>query len=215
MLSVSHKLGMIFIHIPKTAGTSITEALGQLDPGLEPVSGGGHQPVWFAKSALPAVFGTYLKFAVIRNPWARAVSLFSYRKEILRSSRHAWPRHWPDRHLVETMSFRDVVLESRGQNPTVMETCPPRTVDEIAWLEPSCFAWINLDRRIAVDRVLRLETLERDFAALCEGLGVSSAALPHANRSEHDHYRTYYDDETREIVARRYAADIEAFGYTF
>jgi hypothetical protein len=39
--------------------------------------------------------------------------------------------------------------------------------------------------------------------------------LPHANRSTHRDYRHYYTGETRDIVAARFARDIEAFGYAF
>jgi len=39
--------------------------------------------------------------------------------------------------------------------------------------------------------------------------------LPHDNRSDHAHYREYYNDETEAIVERHFARDIERFGYTF
>jgi len=67
-----------------------------------------------------------------------------------------------------------------------------------------------------VDYIMRFENLTDDFRTVCDVLGISSAMLPHYNRSNRDnHYSTYYDDELRELVRTRFAAEIQRFGYRF
>jgi hypothetical protein len=66
-----------------------------------------------------------------------------------------------------------------------------------------------------VNYIMRFENLADDFRAVCTALDISPTTLPQYNRSNREHYSRYYDDELRELVRTRFAAEIERFGYTF
>jgi hypothetical protein len=66
-----------------------------------------------------------------------------------------------------------------------------------------------------VNYIMRFENLADDFRAVCAALDISPAPLPRYNRSNREHYSKYYDDQLRELVGDRFAAEIERFGYTF
>ncbi len=66
-----------------------------------------------------------------------------------------------------------------------------------------------------VDYIMRFENLADDFHTLCKQLKILPAMLPQYNRSTRGHYSRYYDDELREFVRTRFAAEIERFGYVF
>jgi hypothetical protein len=124
---VSHQHKCIFIHIPKTAGTSIEQKLGhftELKDGvqdhltirnLEPLPAAKLLKNTRMDALLPvkevvkkmkgvrrlpeAVYRSYYKFTVVRNPWAR---VFSWYKNVLRSDLHR-VRY----HVAEDCSFEE------------------------------------------------------------------------------------------------------------
>ena len=71
-MPISHKHKVIFIHIPKNAGTSVLEALG--------IQEFGHRKWFEYQYDYPNEWETYLKFAIVRNPFDRFVSNYEYAK---------------------------------------------------------------------------------------------------------------------------------------
>ena len=73
---------------------------------------------------------------------------------------------------------------------------------------------VSQNGEIELDFIGRFENIRSDFERLTNILGVN-AELPHLNATTTEHYRYYYNDETREIVRKWFAKDIEFFGYEF
>ena len=75
---------------------------------------------------------------------------------------------------------------------------------------------IDLHGKVLVDFIGRFESLEADFNTICQRIGVAPPKLEHKRQAkDRGGYQKYYTDETRELVARHFAADIAMFGYSF
>lgn len=186
-----------FIHIPKTAGTSIYDSLAM--PKL-PFT---HAPALILRHLYPAEFATYFSFAFVRNPWDRMVSTF----EFLRNET-VWPeqRGWALRHIGE-QSFGDFVLR--------LNRDPVYRASIFAYNFFYTQKYFVTDRQgqTIVDRILKFEELTTGFAELATRFG-SSQPLAHSRKTQgRSGYEAYYDAETWAIVGRLYADDVKAFGY--
>jgi hypothetical protein len=79
IMVISHHSKSIFVHIQKTGGSSIEEALRKDDPTIESNAHQGrrHMAAREMKTLIAAdIWNTYFKFAFVRNPWDRLVSWY-------------------------------------------------------------------------------------------------------------------------------------------
>ena len=205
MISLKHNF--LFIHIPKTAGNSIQNVLRAYSEDrivcMAPHQDGverfevrsdrfnihKHSTLLDYRSQLDEeMFQRLFKFTSVRNPWDRLISFYfsPHRGRVI------WDRQ-------EFMRFVEVI--------------PPLT-DHIALEAPNnsdsgtnCFSYIN--------HFIRFENLNHDFQQVCEQTGIPYTPLPQRNKSEHQYYKSYYDEEIVELVTRRFSEEIRFFGYTF
>ncbi len=203
---IDHPRRFLFVHVPKTGGTSIELAF---DPEAERRN--VRRKHWTARQyrrRYPIRFRRYFKLALVRNPWDLVLSQYRY----LWHSGHEWPRRWRARTRIPLeWSFAEWLKSEPFQRSS------PRSPSLAGRGRPAQqLDWIT-DRqgRVIVDHVGRFEGLAQEFEALCARLGLEALPLGHALRSERGDYRSYYDAPGREIVARKYSRDIDFFGYRF
>lgn len=217
IISLSHRF--IFVHIPKTAGLSMTDAL---DPFRRPRARTlarsisrrlpfvesperahfrVHEPASkiIAKLSRP-VYDGFQSFSVVRDPFDHAVSHYEYMKQFrIRSTAIR----------VGQMSFEQY-LDYRMKSPFWNDTIFARMPDQAYYL-------LDDQGELAVNRLLRFERLTEDFGGLVEDLGLTGARLRHVNKtkskSDRRPYLAYYDATTEEMVRTLYARDFDLFGY--
>lgn len=211
---LSHGRKYIFIHIPKTGGTSMALALesramkddimmGDTPKArrrrarLSDVQTAGR--LW-KHSTLSDIDGlasaqqiaSYFTFTLVRNPWDRVVSYY----------------HW-----LQTQSF-DHPAVRLAQSSTFTQFINHAHTQLSLSSAPASFYMTDLRGHEHCRAYIRLEHLDTDAQPLWDHLGFT-LDLPHENRSNRVDYRRYYTDADASLIARTCAADIARFGYAF
>ncbi len=203
---------VLFVHIQKTGGTTVQRMLKAHLPGAHDFLG-THDQARYAKAALGPAYGTYFKFAFVRNPWDRLVSWYSM---IVQKAPRLTPAEAarPDSRHNRLWHY---VLSNSNTFEEFIRNCTA-TIDDIDGRKSFCSNQLDYvtdeEGRMIVDEICRFESFDADGGRMLARLGIP-AVLPKDNPSEHRHYTEYYTAETRDIVAERYRRDIEHFGYTF
>lgn len=200
---ISHKHKFIFVQIPKTGCTSVANALAEYCINTSRLKNHFTYSEYLNnKTKREKVNKDYFSFAFVRNPFDRLVSQFKY------SGMAVWGKVGPTnldftfQHYVKYIVAQNLRFSNHRYNSKLK-----KTGDE-DW---SQLQFVGDD----VGFIGKFETLQEDFNTICDKIGIPQKQVPHLNKTKHKHYTEYYDDETRQIVADKYAKDIKYFGYKF
>lgn len=237
---ISHKYRAIFVHIQRTGGNSIQRVFEEHDPDLieaVPIAAEKlrtkHCYLSDIAEAIPAdIFRSYCKFAVVRNPFDRLLSWYTHLAG-QPNAEDAGILFRRDGAPDLTSQLADLAQrhESIGEQVRAAVGQLSRNFSEFLRIPASAanglFArfyvnqvdYLTVGGALAMDHILRFETLPADFERLAQAIGFAGR-LPHRNRSTraNDHANDYandYDVETQKLVAVRCQPDCAAFGYRF
>lgn len=231
---VCHQYNSIFVHIPKCAGQSVEkiflDAVGLSwatraplllrhndrpelgPPRLAHLTAGDYVA---HKYVSPQQFANYFKFAIVRNPWDRMVSLYKYLG------------------FYRCANFKQFVMKYLTQQ---------LWKDQYWFVRPQCEFIYDQRGECLVDYVGRFELLSEAMSYVGRQVGLQSVSVPQVNKSSRKFhrphsglgdlgrylviryikrakmprdYRNYYDAESISQVAELYKRDIETLGYEF
>ncbi|MFL2771804.1 MAG: sulfotransferase family 2 domain-containing protein [Rhodospirillaceae bacterium] len=207
----------LFVHVPKSAGTSISGAFAHLDlmrrakrrhkdPDAQAtwLEARGYSarlldlPIHASAVGVKEIIGedkfnSLYSFAVVRNPWDMELSWYTYNTQVTSAPHFKILQQYTDftDYVCRHLDAYGRLLASRPQTKYVFD----KTGQQI------------------VDKVLRYESLADGFNEVVSCLGLTNILLDHFNQSYHEPWTDSYTPQTFELVRNLSLVDCEAFDY--
>jgi len=138
------------------------------------------------------LWGSYFKFAIVRNPYDRFVYVFAFLN-----------RRNPSYVGNETAFMMRAMQRHRFRQRVLVRPQVEMLIDDD-----------GRDGRLGLDYIGRYETLEDSLAEACRLAGLPKLNLPRVNASRHADYKTYYQSELLNTVTSFYSRDFDLLGYS-
>ena len=192
----------VFIHVPKTAGTSVEVALDMQHRKnlfeFDPIQNNfkQHWPATQVRKRLgPEKYDEMFSFAFVRHPISRMLSEYHYLKRLGSS----FVLHQsPD-------SFIKKIHDIWG-----MWEFYPREMRQ--HIRTQTFMLYNEEGKLMVDFVGKFENLQEDWQHVCDQLGISEE-LPFSQESANKDDWSEFSEESIATIRKLYADDFKNFDY--
>lgn len=190
-----YKHKCIFVHIPKTAGISVSVSL--LGKSI-----GNMSALYYLALFGKEDFNKYFKFAFVRNPFSRLVSAFEYLK--------AGGGGPLDVNEVQS------VKPYKSLEDFVLNHLTPATAKSNRYFRPQHYFICDSDDKMLVDYLGRFETIEQDYEyirnKIASGEPLKKLNITRANKRGVEEY--YSNKEVLQKVIAIYDKDFDLFGYS-
>ena len=196
MTIVCNDPDIVFIHVPKTGGTSISKWLMENAPGCK----SNTVKTFYSKHYPYFLFDDehkkYFSFGIVRNPWERMVSMFF---DIIN-------RIDPGRY--EESDFNNAIRAIKNNNgltPLVGKRLSSGPIVEM----------LKINGKIRCDKYIKVSSLERELSDIKDKT-LFKGSLKKANAGKkREHYSKYYEDDTIKIIEDLFKEDILFFNFKF
>ncbi|MGF1774963.1 sulfotransferase family protein [Vibrio wakamikoensis] len=218
MAIINNSKNFVFVHVPKAAGTSVTNALSKYTTYLDLEIGGTHfgeiiQPAYKKRfglgkhspaSGMRTVIGEdkwneMFTFSIVRNPYERVISTFKFLNK--------W-EGTPAKYKEELSKFKDI-------NEYILSNMWEESDGPDFIFKPQTF-WLTdvKDRnKVIVDFIGKLETLDIDLAKIkskIEGCEIEEKPTAQLNKTEGEYNLSV---ESIAKINSHYSRDFAFFDY--
>jgi hypothetical protein len=218
IVNTTHRF--IYVHIPKTAGTSVKHFMAQYTRYCDIEVGGSNDAELiafyymkrfklakhsFAREIRTAIgrsdFADFFKFSFVRNPFARTASTFNFLK-------YTW-KAWSNAAVMDEFS----TLEEFVTSPFFKTPGPDRILlPQMRWL-------MGGKEQKCVDYIGQVETLEHDLAQICEKLELPQSTIKIGRKNESVYHPSgkglgEFTGKAVDAIRKRYARDFEELNYS-
>lgn len=212
LYSDSASKSIIFTHIPKTGGTSIEKAFGQVIQD----SKGKHATIERIKDHLleqkkENYYKEAFKFTIVRNPFDQLYSFWNYHVNIIGDiTIFTFEKDFNDFLKNLDLKNKSVALSQiyKQDEQAVFQ-------GRIVWGQLFQKQYAYIGKNLQLDFIGRFERLHQDFELIKKITNVK-IHLPHLNNaSKKKPYWMRYDKKGREIAEELLEEDLKTFNYRF
>ena len=210
LLNDKHKFA--FFHLYKCGGMSLRKLFADIFEDNYELQGGHSNPIdlkiKFEKEEKLEKFENLFKFTIVRNPFDFMVSTYFYGKTYTNHFMH------------EEITRRNMTMvEFIPYYMNVLRQHKDSEIRPIGSNKVTTLLGFIQDEKghILVDFIGKLENINEDMNYILKTIGVEDAQIPinNVNPNREKDYRKYYNSESKAMIEKYFAKDLDYFKYTF